>query len=119
MPPLSFPVHGTMNKAYRSESLAELEKIPRCHAESMLKSKEIEGIADKTDNVLMNAPHPEYEIVGEKWEHPYTRAKAAYPAGWVAENKFWINVARVDNAFGDRNLVCAAQTSFRLGIIVK
>ena len=72
--------------------------------------KEIEhGTADKADNVLVNAPHPEYEIVGEKWEHPYTRAKAAYPADWVAENKFWINVARVDNAFGDRNLVCTCR----------
>ena len=72
--------------------------------------KEIEnGIADKTNNVLMNAPHPEYEIVGDDWNHPYSRQKAAYPAPWVAENKFWINVARVDNAYGDRNLVCACR----------
>jgi len=72
--------------------------------------KEIEtGAADATDNVLLNAPHPEYSIVSDDWNHPYSRVKAAYPTKWVAENKFWVNVARVDNAFGDRNLVCTCQ----------
>jgi glycine dehydrogenase len=72
--------------------------------------KEIEnGLANPTDNVLLNAPHPEYAIVSEEWNHPYSRQKAAYPTSWVAENKFWINVARVDNAYGDRNLVCVCQ----------
>lgn len=110
-PTLSFPVHGTlMIEPTESESLAELDKF----ADAMLKIygeiKEIEdGKADKTNNVLMNAPHPEYEIVGEDWNHPYSRQKAAYPAPWVAENKFWINVARVDNAYGDRNLVCTCR----------
>ncbi|VBB46880.1 Glycine dehydrogenase (decarboxylating) [uncultured Paludibacter sp.] len=107
-PTLSFPVHGTlMIEPTESESLAELDKF----ADAMLKIyeeiKEVEnGIADKTNNVLVNAPHPEYAIVSSEWNHPYSREKAAYPAEWVAENKFWINVARVDNAFGDRNLIC-------------
>ena len=109
-PTLSFPVHGTlMIEPTESESLAELDKF----ADAMLKIygeiKEVEtGAADKEDNVLMNAPHPEYAVVGE-WSHPYSREKAAYPAAWVAENKFWVNVARVDNGFGDRNLVCTCQ----------
>ena len=59
------------------------------------------------DNVLTNAPHPEYEAVGDEWKHAYSRTKAVYPLNFVAENKFWVNVARVDNAFGDRNLVAS------------
>ena len=64
------------------------------------------GVADREDNVLKNAPHPEYSIVADDWTHQYGREKAAYPLAWIRENKFWINVARVDDAFGDRNLVC-------------
>ena len=64
-----------------------------------------EGKADKEDNVLINAPHPEYEVVANNWEHSYTREKAAYPIESVRENKFWINVARVDNTLGDRKLL--------------
>ncbi len=110
-PTLSFPVHGTlMIEPTESESLAELDKFTDAMLKIYDEIKEIEnGIADKTNNVLMNAPHPEYEIVGDDWNHPYSRQKAAYPAPWVAENKFWINVARVDNAYGDRNLVCACR----------
>ncbi len=110
-PTLSFPVHGTlMIEPTESESLAELNKF----ADALLKIydeiKEIEeGKADKDNNVLVNSPHPEYAIVGDEWNFPYSRKKAAYPAEWVAENKFWVNVARVDNAFGDRNLVCTCQ----------
>ena len=55
-----------------------------------------DGEADKDDNVLINAPHPEYEIVSDRWEHSYTREKAAYPIESVRDNKFWVNVARVD-----------------------
>jgi glycine dehydrogenase len=108
-PTLSFPVHGTlMIEPTESESLAELDRFAEAMLQIYAEIKEIEnGTADKTDNVLMNAPHPEYSIVSDEWKHPYTRAKAAYPTEWVAENKFWVNVARVDNAFGDRNLVCS------------
>ena len=110
-PTLSFPVHGTlMIEPTESESLAELNRF----AEAMLKIyaeiKEIEnGEADKLDNVLMNAPHPEYVAVADDWNHLYSRLKAVYPTSWTAENKFWVNVARVDNGFGDRNLMCTCQ----------
>jgi glycine dehydrogenase len=107
-PTLSFPVHGTlMIEPTESESLAELDRFADAMLQIYAEIKEVEdGTADATDNVLLNAPHPEYSIVSEEWNHPYSRAKAAYPTKWVAENKFWMNVARIDNAFGDRNLVC-------------
>ncbi|HLP05162.1 MAG TPA: aminomethyl-transferring glycine dehydrogenase, partial [Paludibacter sp.] len=110
-PTLSFPVHGTlMIEPTESESLAELDRFAEAMLQIYAEIKEVEnGVADKTDNVLLNAPHPEYSIVGDNWDHPYSRAKAAYPTPWVAENKFWVNVARVDNAYGDRNLVCTCQ----------
>lgn len=106
-PTLSFPVHGTlMIEPTESESLAELNNF----IDVMLNIwKEIQEVkneeADKNDNVLVNAPHPEYEIVNDNWEHSYTREKAAYPIESVRENKFWVNVARVDNTLGDRKLL--------------
>ena len=111
-PTLSFPVHGTlMIEPTESESLAELDRFTQAMLQIFDEIKEVEnGTADKTDNVLLNAPHPEYSIVSDEWNHPYSRAKAAYPTDWVAENKFWVNVARVDNGYGDRNLVCSCQT---------
>ncbi|MEI8272588.1 MAG: aminomethyl-transferring glycine dehydrogenase [Paludibacter sp.] len=111
-PTLSFPVHGTlMIEPTESESLAELDRFTQAMLQIFDEIKEVEnGAADKTDNVLLNAPHPEYSIVSDEWNHPYSRAKAAYPTDWVAENKFWVNVARVDNGYGDRNLVCSCQT---------
>ncbi|MFV0391420.1 MAG: aminomethyl-transferring glycine dehydrogenase [Paludibacteraceae bacterium] len=107
-PTLSFPVHGTlMIEPTESESPAELDKFIDAMLQIYHEIEEIEaGKADKENNVLINAPHPEYEVVSDDWQHPYSRKKATYPAPWVGENKFWINVARVDNAFGDRNLVC-------------
>jgi glycine dehydrogenase len=110
-PTLSFPVHGTlMIEPTESESLAELDRFAQALLLIYDEIKEVEnGTADKTDNVLLNAPHPEYAIVNEEWNHPYSRAKAAYPTNWVAENKFWVNVARVDNAYGDRNLMCTCR----------
>ena len=65
-----------------------------------------EGKADRLDNVLVNAPHTAAEVTADEWHHPYSRKNAAYPAAWIAENKFWPFVKRVDNAFGDRNLIC-------------
>jgi len=110
-PTLSFPVHGTlMIEPTESESKAELDRFATAMLQIFAEIKEIEtGEADKTDNVLLNAPHPEYCIVDDNWNHSYSRKKAAYPTEWVAENKFWVNVARVDNAFGDRNLVCTCR----------
>jgi len=110
-PTLSFPVHGTlMIEPTESESKAELDRFAEAMLQIFDEIKEVEnGVADKTDNVLLNSPHPEYAIVSDEWNHSYSRAKAAYPTNWVAENKFWVNVARVDNAFGDRNLMCTCR----------
>jgi glycine dehydrogenase len=65
------------------------------------------GLADKLDNVLLNSPHTQSVICADDWEHSYPRSKAAFPLSWVGENKFWPSVGRVDNAYGDRNLICS------------
>jgi glycine dehydrogenase len=89
-----------------SESLAELNRFVEAMTTIRAEIDEIvQGTASKEDNVLIHAPHPQYEVCGDDWKHSYSRAKAAFPAEWIRENKFWVNVARVDNAFGDRNLV--------------
>ncbi len=111
-PTLSFPVHGTlMIEPTESESLAELDRfvsvMNQIHEEIIEVSR---GEYTAEDNVLVNAPHPQYEVTADDWDHAYPRSKAAYPLPFVAENKFWVNVARVDNAYGDRNLVsCLCQ----------
>ncbi len=106
-PTLSFPVHGTlMVEPTESESLAEIDRFCDVLLQIRQEIADVEsGKADKTDNVLLNAPHPEYEVVADDWTHPYTRRQAAYPTEWVAQTKFWCPVGRVDNGFGDRNLV--------------
>ncbi len=106
-PTLSFPVHGTlMIEPTESESLQEIDRFIDALLTIREEIREIErGEAEPKDNVLINAPHPEYEVVADEWKHSYSRRKAAYPTDWVAENKFWIPVSRVDNGFGDRNLV--------------
>ena len=106
-PTLSFPVHGTlMVEPTESESLEEIDRFCDVLLQIRQEIADVEsGKADKTDNLLLNAPHPEYEVVADEWTHPYTRKQAAYPTEWVAQNKFWCPVGRVDNGFGDRNLV--------------
>ena len=106
-PTLSFPVHGTlMIEPTESESLRELDRFVDAMMTIRDEIEEVaKGTADKEDNVLINAPHPQYEVCDDEWKHPYSRSKAAFPLDWIKENKFWVNVARVDNAFGDRNLV--------------
>ena len=110
-PTLSFPVHGTlMIEPTESESLQEIDRFIDALLTIREEIREIErGEAESKDNVLVNAPHPEYEVVADEWNHPYSRRKAAYPTDWVAENKFWIPISRVDNGFGDRNLVAKYQ----------
>ena len=110
-PTLSFPVHGTlMVEPTESEPLAELDRFIDM---MMVIREEIEdlhtGVADAEDNVLKNAPHPYYAVVSDEWNHKYGREKAAFPQPWVMDNKFWFNVARVDNGYGDRNLMCCCQ----------
>ncbi|WP_066628132.1 aminomethyl-transferring glycine dehydrogenase [Labilibacter marinus] len=108
-PTLSFPVHGTlMIEPTESESLQELDRFIEALKGIYAEIKEVEsGEADKEDNVLKNAPHPDYKVVADEWTHPYGREKAAFPLSWIRENKFWLSVSRVDDAFGDRNLICA------------
>ena len=113
-PTLSFPVHGTlMIEPTESESLAELDNFVAVMLNIWKEIQEVKnGEADKNDNVLANAPHPEYEVVNDRWEHSYTREKAAYPIESVRDNKFWANVARVDNTLGDRKLLPTRYDTF-------
>ncbi|MDR2534251.1 MAG: aminomethyl-transferring glycine dehydrogenase [Tannerellaceae bacterium] len=104
-PTLSFPVHGTlMIEPTESESKNELDRFVEVLLSIRSEIAEVENGAAANDNVLKNAPHPEYEVAADEWNHPYPRSKAAYPLPWLRDNKFWINVARIDNAHGDRNL---------------
>lgn len=107
-PTVSFPVAGTvMIEPTESEGKEELDRF--CDAMLAIR-KEIEeiesGEADKEDNVLKMAPHTAEELIGSIWTHPYTREKAAYPVDTLRDWKFWVSVSRVDNASGDRNLIC-------------
>jgi glycine dehydrogenase len=108
-PTLSFPVHGTlMVEPTESESREELDRFIEAMRSIHAEIKEIEeGAADRVDNVLKNAPHTQEEVTSDNWEHSYLRRKAGFPLSWVAENKFWPAVARVDDAYGDRNLMCS------------
>lgn len=107
-PTVSFPVAGTvMVEPTESEPKSELDRF--CDAMIMIRKEiaEVEGaIADKQDNVLKMAPHTAVELTANEWNHSYSREKAAYPMPGIRENKFWTTVGRVDNAYGDRNLVC-------------
>lgn len=108
-PTVSFPVPGTlMVEPTESESKQELDRF--CDTMLMIADeiKEIQlGIADQKDNVLKNSPHTIREISSNDWNHSYSRAKAAFPASWLKSTKFWASVGRVNNAHGDRNLVCS------------
>ena len=107
-PTVSFPVPGTlMIEPTESEDKGELDRF--CDALISIR-QEIEdvvsGTADAKDNVLKNAPHTAAVVTADSWTHPYSREQAAYPLPWVKANKFWPSVGRVDNPYGDRNLVC-------------
>ena len=107
-PTLSFPVHGTlMVEPTESESLQELDKFIDALKSIWNEIREIvDGKADKEDNVLHNAPHTVKEITVNDWNHSYDRQKAAFPLKWIVENKFWPSVGRIDDGYGDRNLIC-------------
>jgi glycine dehydrogenase len=107
-PTLSFPVHGTlMIEPTESESLQELNRFIEALKSIWDEIQDIKnGKADKDDNVLRNAPHTVYVLTADIWNHKYDRKKAAFPLKWVAENKFWPSVGRIDDGYGDRNLVC-------------
>jgi len=110
-PTLSFPVHGTlMVEPTESESKEELDRFIDTMNAIFDEIKEVEtGVADAVDNVLMNAPHTAEMLTANEWTHAYSREKAAYPLEWLRENKFWVPVGRVDNAWGDRNLFCTCE----------
>jgi glycine cleavage system P protein (glycine dehydrogenase) len=108
-PTVSFPVAGTMMiEPTESEAKPELDRF--CDAMISIHG-EIEeiaaGKADRQNNLLKNAPHTARQIASEKWDHPYTRERAAFPAPWTRDHKFWPAVARIDNVYGDRNLFCS------------
>ncbi len=103
-PTVSFPVAGTlMIEPTESESLAELDRF--CNAMLSIR-EEIDNAADNPNNVLKNAPHTLDMVTNDDWVFPYTRQQAAFPLPYVSENKFWPSVRRVDDAYGDRNLIC-------------
>ncbi|MDP7437614.1 MAG: aminomethyl-transferring glycine dehydrogenase [Candidatus Marinimicrobia bacterium] len=108
-PTMSFPVPGTlMIEPTESEAKAELDRF--CKALIQIKEEILaieNGEADKNNNVLKNAPHTAQHVTADEWPHSYSREQAAYPAEWTKDGKFWPAVGRVDNAYGDRNLVCS------------
>ena len=110
-PTMSFPVAGTiMIEPTESEDKAELDRF--CDAliaiREEIRSVEI-GLSDKKDNPLKNAPHTQAVVITDNWQHSYNREKAVFPLPYVALNKFWPSVARVNNTHGDRNLVCTCE----------
>jgi glycine dehydrogenase len=108
-PTVSFPVADTlMVEPTESESKAELDKFIDAMISIRKEITEIEnGLYDASNNVLKNAPHTAMVAIADEWEYPYNRRKAVYPLNWLKTNKFWPSVGRVDNAYGDRNLVCS------------
>ncbi len=108
-PTVSWPVPGTiMIEPTESESKAELDRF--CEAMIAIRAEiaEIEaGQADAQDNPLKHAPHTVDAVTADDWTHAYSRQRAAFPAAWTRESKFWPSVGRIDNAYGDRNLVCS------------
>jgi glycine dehydrogenase len=108
-PTMSWPVAGTlMIEPTESESRLEVDRF--CDAMISIRSeiRDIEdGVLDKNDNMLKNAPHTAEEVSGNKWTHCYSRVRAAYPVDGLKNNKFWPPVGRVDNTYGDRNLICS------------
>ena len=107
-PTISFPVPGTlMIEPTESESLEELDRF--CDAMLAIRGEIAaieEGRADPADNLLKNAPHTIEALLAAEWRHPYSREQAAFPVPWAREHKFWSSVGRIDNVYGDRNLIC-------------
>ncbi|MCL5245021.1 aminomethyl-transferring glycine dehydrogenase [Cellulophaga sp. 20_2_10] len=104
-PTVSFPVAGTlMIEPTESESLPELDRF--CNAMLAIRAEIDEATLDNPNNVLKNSPHTLDMVTSDSWEFPYSRQKAAFPLDYIADNKFWPVVRRVDEAYGDRNLIC-------------
>lgn len=110
-PTMSFPVPGTiMIEPTESEDKAELDRFCDALINIYHEIKAIEnGEADANDNVLKNAPHTQQVVILKEWNHPYSRERAAFPMDYVKANKFWPTVSRINNTYGDRNLVCTCE----------
>ena len=110
-PTLSFPVAGTiMIEPTESEDKAELDRF--CDAMISIRNEiaAIEnGTADKANNILKHAPHTQFVITAEVWDRPYSRQQAAFPLAYITQNKFWPSISRVNNTYGDRNLICTCE----------
>ena len=115
-PTISWPVPGTlMIEPTESESKAELDRFCDALLEIHKEIKEIEsGVADRNQNVLKNAPHTLEELTADTWQHPYSRKKAAYPLDFIKNRKFWPRVNRINQAHGDRNLICTCSIELEL-----
>jgi glycine dehydrogenase len=111
-PTVSFPVPGTlMVEPTESESKAEIDRFIESLISIRQEIKEIEiGNFDKEDNPLKNAPHTVHSVSSDNWAHKYSREKAAFPTRWTKLNKFWPSVGRINNAYGDRNLICSCNS---------
>jgi len=110
-PTVAFPVHGTlMVEPTESEPLSELDRLVDALKAIRLEITEIEeGRADKANNLIKNAPHTAMLATADNWTLPYTRRQAVFPMPWSNIDKYWPTVRRVDDAYGDRNLVCTCQ----------
>ncbi len=110
-PTMSFPVPGTiMIEPTESENKAELDRFCDALISIHEEIKAIEsGVADKTDNPLKHAPHTQTSVCNDEWNHKYTRQEAAFPLYYVTQNKFWPAIARINNTYGDRNLICICE----------
>jgi len=110
-PTMSWPVPGTlMIEPTESESKEELDRFCEAMIQIREEIRAIEsGAMDRKDNPLKNAPHTAESVTADEWKHPYPRQQGAYPLPWVRNRKFWPSVGRVDNPYGDRNLVCSCE----------
>jgi glycine dehydrogenase len=108
-PTVSFPVAGTiMVEPTESESKAELDRFIAAMISIREEIRQIEnGVWTADNNPLKNAPHSQADVIDADWQHPYSRQQAVFPLPWVAANKFWPSVNRIDDVYGDRNLNCA------------
>ncbi len=104
-PTVSFPVAGTMMiEPTESESLEELDRF--CDAMISIRKEIDDAKIDEPNNALKNSPHTLEMLTRDDWSFPYSRERAAFPLSYIRENKFWPTVRRVDDAYGDRNLIC-------------
>jgi glycine dehydrogenase len=110
-PTMSFPVPGTiMIEPTESEDKAELDRFCDALLSIRQEIRDIEeGRTDRKNNALKNAPHTQLSVISSEWDKPYSREQAAFPIYYVTQNKFWPSVARVNNTYGDRNLICTCE----------